>query len=128
MEFCFGDDEVHQPLSLRLRFEDGVRKIHQPGRDLAVLVILLQHRVVIAAPAADRLRKSEQGGPGEAFADDFARERATDPAIAILKRMDGNEMQMGHAGAREDRQGRGSIRPGAGIPCDEGGHLAWHGG
>jgi hypothetical protein len=70
----------------------------------SVLVAVLQRGVVVLALALDRVGECDQARLHKILSRRFFRERATDAAVAVLERMDADEMKVRDAGACERRQ------------------------
>ena len=115
-EAGFGDEEFHQHLRLRLGREHSLCEINQPGGDLQAAVGQLQLRVVSLAGAVDDLGKGDKHWMAKSIGQCFFSDGAGESAIAVLKRVDGDKIEMSNACPGQNGQRGTTRRRGAGKP------------
>ena len=112
VELRLGDVEIDAPDGVVLRFQNRVREICRASRDLSLLVVALQCRVIVLALALNRVGERDQAGLTKILRERFFRERAADAAIAVFERVNADEVQMGDA-RRASAAATESLPPGA---------------
>ena len=92
---------------------------------ISLLLVTALESLVISLPVAlDGLRERDERRLAECLGERFFRKRARNPAVAVFKRVNGDEIKMDDTGARKGRQyGPRVVEPG-----DEGLHFYLYGG